>query len=211
MDILSTKDSRLHKVAEHFLKELSHWIGYDDIRRAFVIVALQKHSDGKFDCITGTKTVKDLMTEFRTESGCILFIQELTSMFLNKGNGSDEPLNQIQATDDNSQMGSLGDEDSAGISVNSDLFKRWVVDSLPSILKYLNLDPELIFQIQEKIMEFLAAQGLFSSSLGTEVTYFEFRGKFKGQKASISTAIRRMCIEQLQLLLCSAQKARRLP
>ncbi|KAF2312266.1 hypothetical protein GH714_029613 [Hevea brasiliensis] len=37
MDILSTKDSWLYKVAEHFLKELSDWVGNDDVRRVAVI------------------------------------------------------------------------------------------------------------------------------------------------------------------------------
>ncbi|KAK9007773.1 hypothetical protein V6N11_074691 [Hibiscus sabdariffa] len=42
-----------------FLKELLDWVQNDDVRRVAIIVAFQKHSNGKFDCITKTKTMKD--------------------------------------------------------------------------------------------------------------------------------------------------------
>ncbi|GAB4850061.1 hypothetical protein Ancab_029360 [Ancistrocladus abbreviatus] len=208
MDILSTKDSWLYKVAEHFLKELSDWVRADnnDDRRVLVIFVLQKHSNGRFDSVTRTKTVKDLMAHFVTESGCLLFIKELTRMFLDEGHESDEPSDQSQTTDDNSEMGSIDDKDSAGMTANSDLLKSWVVESLPSILKYVKLDPEAKFRVQKEVMKFLAVQGLFSASLGTEVTSFELQEKFEWPKAAISTGLCRMCIEQLQLLLSSTQK-----
>uniref|UniRef100_A0A5B6YU56 Putative DNA polymerase V n=1 Tax=Davidia involucrata TaxID=16924 RepID=A0A5B6YU56_DAVIN len=206
MDVLSTKDSWLYKVAQYFLKELSDWVKYDDGRRVAVIVALQKHSNGKFDCITRTKTVKDLMAEFKTESGCMLFIQNLMSMFLDEGHASDEPSDQSQTTDDNSEIGSIEDKDSGGTLGTSDFLKSWVVDSLPSVLKHLQLDPEAKFRLQKEILKFLAVQGLFSSSLGTEVTSFELQEKFRWPKAATSSALCRMCIEQLQLLLANAQK-----
>ncbi|CBI35443.3 unnamed protein product, partial [Vitis vinifera] len=183
MDILSTKDTWLHKVAQYFLKELSDW----------------KHSSGRFDCITRTKTVKDLMAEFKTESGCMLFIQNLTSMFVDEGHASEEPSDQSQTTDDNSELGSAEDKESVGPSGNSDFLRSWVVDSLPSILKYLKLDPEAKFRVQKEILKFLAVQGLFSSSLGTEVTSFELQEKFRWPKAATSSALCRMCIEQLHI------------
>ncbi|RVW72317.1 DNA polymerase V [Vitis vinifera] len=206
MDILSTKDTWLHKVAQYFLKELSDWVRHDDVRKVSVIMALQKHSSGRFDCITRTKTVKDLMAEFKTESGCMLFIQNLTSMFVDEGHASEEPSDQSQTTDDNSELGSAEDKESVGPSGNSDFLRSWVVDSLPSILKYLKLDPEAKFRVQKEILKFLAVQGLFSSSLGTEVTSFELQEKFRWPKAATSSALCRMCIEQLQLLLANAQK-----
>ncbi|KAJ6671048.1 MYB-BINDING PROTEIN 1A FAMILY MEMBER [Salix viminalis] len=92
---------------------------------------LQKHSNARFDGITKTKTVKALVTEFKTEVGCMLFIQNLMSMFVDEGNASEEPSDQSQTTDDNSEMGSVEDKDS------NDFLKTWVVESLPSILKHL--------------------------------------------------------------------------
>ncbi|KAK9283879.1 hypothetical protein L1049_012134 [Liquidambar formosana] len=204
MDVLSTKDSWLYKVALYFLKGLSDWVKYDDVRRVAVIVALQKHSNGRFDCITRTKTVKDLMAEFKTETGCMVFIQNLVSMFVDEGHASEEPSDQSQTTDDNSEIGSIEDKDSVGTLGNSDFLKSWVVESIPSILKYLKLDPEAKFRVQKEILKFLAVQGLFSASLGTEVTSFELQEKFRWPKAATSIALCRMCIEQLQLLL--AQK-----
>ncbi|KAK6945873.1 DNA polymerase V/Myb-binding protein 1A [Dillenia turbinata] len=206
MDILSTKDTWLYKMAQYFLKELREWVTNEDARRVAVIVALQKHSGGKFDCITRTKTVKDLMTEFKTESGCMLFIQNLMNMFVDDGHASDEPSDQSQTTDDNSEIGSNEDKDSAGTLGNSDFFKSWIIESVSSVLKYLKLEPEEKFRVQKEILKFLTVQGLFSASLGTEVTSFELQEKFRWPKATISSALCMMCIEQLQALLANAQK-----
>ncbi|KAF8013874.1 hypothetical protein BT93_I1667 [Corymbia citriodora subsp. variegata] len=206
MDILSTRDSWLYKVAQHFLKELSDWVRYDDVRRVAVIVALQKHSNGKFDIITQTKTVRNLLAEFQTESGCMLFIQSLTNMFVDDGPASEEPSDQSQTTDDNSEIGSNEDKDSISAVGNTDSLKIWIVESVPGILKYLKLDSEAKFRVQIEILKFLAVQGLFTASLGSEVTSFELQEKFRWPKAATSTALCRMCIEQLQLLLASAQK-----
>lgn len=206
VDILSTKDSWLYKVAQFFLKELSLLAKNDDGKRAEVIVALQKHSNGKFDCITQTKTVKVLMSEFKSESGCLLFVQELVNMFLDEGHASEEPSDQSQTTDDNSEIGSIEDKDSVGLTGTSDFLKSWIVDSLPYVLKHLKLDPEARFRVQKEIMKFLAVQGLFCSSLGTEVTSFELQEKFRWPKSAISSALSRMCIEQVELLLANAQK-----
>ncbi|KAA8545689.1 hypothetical protein F0562_020860 [Nyssa sinensis] len=122
------------------------------------------------------------------------------------GHASDEPSDQSQTTDDNSEIGSIEDKDSGVTLGTSDFLKSWVVDSLPSVLKHLQLDPEAKFRVQKEILKFLAVQGLFSSSLGTEVTSFELQEKFRWPKAATSSALCRMCIEQLQLLLANAQK-----
>ncbi|XP_062082696.1 uncharacterized protein LOC133789005 [Humulus lupulus] len=206
MDILSTKDSWLYKVAQHFLKEMSDWVKHDDVKKVAVIVALQKHSNGKFDSITRTKTVKEFMADFSTESGCMLFIQNLQDMFVDESHPSEEPSDQSQTTDDNSEMGSVEDKESLGTLGNSDFLKTWIVESLPSVLKYLKLDNEAKFRIQKEILKFLAIQGVFTASLGTEVTSFELQEKFRWPKVATSSALCKMCIEQLQLLLANAQK-----
>uniref|UniRef100_A0A2P2K4M7 Uncharacterized protein MANES_10G094200 n=1 Tax=Rhizophora mucronata TaxID=61149 RepID=A0A2P2K4M7_RHIMU len=206
IDILSTKDSWLYKVAQNFLKELVAWVRNDDVRRVAVVVALQKHSNGKFDLMTRTKAVKTLISEFKTESGCMLFIQNLMNMFVDVGQASDEPSDQSQTTDDNSEVGSVEDKDSVGVIGNSDFLKIWIVESLPSILKYLKLDTEAKLRVQKEILKFLSVQGLFSASLGSEVTSFELQEKFRWPKVPASSAICRICIEQIQSLLANAQK-----
>nr|GLL45519.1 myb-binding protein 1A-like protein [Ipomoea trifida] len=206
MDVLSTRDSWLFKVAEHFMKELSEWAKHDDERKVTVIEALQKHSNGKFDTITRTKTVKNFMVEFKNESGCMCLFRSLTSMFLDEGHASEEPSDQSQTTDDNSEIGSVEDKDSNGALGFSDLLKSWVIESLPGVLKHSELDQNARFKLQKEILKFLAVQGLFSSTLGSEVTSFELQEKFKWPKSAISSALCRMCIEQLQSLLASAQK-----
>ncbi|KAL0365238.1 UNVERIFIED_CONTAM: Myb-binding protein 1A-like protein [Sesamum angustifolium] len=198
--------SWLYKVAQHFLKELSEWVMHDDVRRVEVIVALQRHSNGKFDCITRSKIVKDLMTDFKTESGCTLFIQNLITMFLDEGHSSEEPSDQSQTTDDNSEIGSIEDKDAVGILGTSEFLKSWIVESLPSISKHLKLDQDARFRVLKEVLKFLAVQGLFSSSLGTEITSFELQEKFRWPKSAIPNALCQMCIEQLQLLLANAQK-----
>ncbi|GER55585.1 DNA polymerase V family [Striga asiatica] len=205
-DILSTQDSWLYKIAQHFLKELSEWVAQDDVRRVEVIVALQKNSNGKFDCITRSKTVKDLMSDFKTESGCMLFVENLMSMFLDEGHSSEEPSDQSQTTDDNSEIGSIEDKDAVGVQGSSEFLKTWVIESLPSVPKHLKLDQDSRFHVQKEVLKFLAVQGLFSSSLGTEVTSFELQEKFRWPKSAIPNALSQMCVEQLQLLLANAQK-----
>lgn len=206
VDILSSKDSWLYKVAQHLLKELVDWVRNDDVRRVAVIVAFQKHSNGKFDCITKTKTIKDLMAEFKTETGCMLFVQNLINLFLDEAHASEEPSDQSQTTDENYEIGSIEDKDSIGVVGNADFLKGWVIESLNSILKQLKLDPEAKFRVQKEILKFVAVQGLFSASLGNEVTSFELQEKFRWPKAATSSALCRMCIEQIQSLLASAQK-----
>ncbi|KAE9595052.1 putative DNA-directed DNA polymerase [Lupinus albus] len=206
IDILSTKNTWLYKVAQHFLKQFADWVGDDDVRRVAVIVALQKHSNAKFDNITRTKTVKDFMSQFKTEAGCMLFIQNLMNLFVDEGNVLEEPSDQSQTTDENSEIGSAEDKDSPRTNGNSDFLKSWVIESLPSILKYLKLDHEEKSRVQKEIMKFLAVQGLFTASLGTEVTSFELKEKLKWPKSPTSNALCKICIDQLQLLLANAQK-----
>ncbi|CAI9781808.1 unnamed protein product [Fraxinus pennsylvanica] len=208
MDVLATKDSWLFKVAQHFIKELSEWVQHDDARRVAVIVALQKNTNGKFDCITRSKTVKDLMSDLK--SGCDLFIENLMTMFLEEGHTSEEPSDQSQTTDDNSEMGSMEDMDSVGNMGSPDFLRTWVVESLPSVLKQSKLDPDARFHEQKKILNFLSVQGLFSSAIGTEVTSFELQDKLRWPRLAISSALCTVCIEQLQLLLADAQKGEHL-
>ncbi|KAL1215405.1 hypothetical protein V5N11_021833 [Cardamine amara subsp. amara] len=219
MDILSTKDSWLHKVATHFLVELMDWVKEDDTKRVAVTMALQKHSEGKFDNITRTKIVKDLAAEFETEDGCTLFLQNLMNLFVDEQHVPEESSNmkwslepcslnsdQSQTTDDNSEIGSNEEKDSVGTAGNSDVLKSWVIESLPGILKHAKLAPEAKLGVQKQILKFLAVQGLFLASLGTEVTSFELQEKFKWPKTATPIALCKMCIEQLQLLLSNSQK-----
>ncbi|KAJ6819866.1 DNA polymerase V-like isoform X1 [Iris pallida] len=220
MDILSDKASWLYDTAQHFLKEIINWIGNDNDRCVSVIVALQKHSNGRFDYITKTQTIKGLIAKFNNGQGCLLFVHNLMSLFVDEGALTDEPSDQSQTTDENSEIGSLEDKDTAGASANPDLLKSWVINTMPRVLKNLKLDSsaksladtenfkfkEEKFRVQAESMKFLAVQGLFSASLGTEVTSFELQEKFKWPKAAISSSLCRMCIDQLQLLLEDAQR-----
>jgi DNA polymerase phi len=206
MDILSTNNTWLHKVGLHFLKQLTDWVGDDDVKRVAVIVAIQKHSNGKFDSITRTKHVKNLMSRFKTEPGCMLFVQNLMNLFVDEDNTLEEPSDQSQTTDENSEIGSIEDKGSPRTNGNSDLLKRWVIESLPGILKFDERDHEGMFRVQKEIMKFLAVQGLFTASLGTEVTSFELDEKFRWPKSPTSNSLCKMCIEQLQLLLANAHK-----
>lgn len=220
MDILPTKGSHLYVAALYFVKELVNWISNDDERRVSVIVALQKHSSGRFDCITKTQTVKDLVGKLVTGQGCLLFIHKVISLFVEDGIPADEPSDQSQTTDENSEICSVEDKNSPEGSVNTDTFKNWIVDTIPRVLKKLKLDSnakswadtEIVnffeerFHVQAEIMKFLSVQGLLSASLGTQVTSFELQETFKWPKAAISSSLCRRCIEKLQLLLEDAQR-----
>lgn len=219
MDILSNASSWLYNAGQHFLKELVSSVRNDNDRCVAVIVNLQKYSGGRFDSLTKTKTVKELIAKFHNGQDCLCLVQNLMALFVDEGSVDDEPSDQSQTTDENSEGGSMEDKDLVGQS-NADLLKSWVVNTIPFVLKNLKLtskgssltDSEMAkcieekFQVQTEILKFFAVQGLFSASLGTEVTSFELQEKFKWPKAAISTSLRNECIGQLQLLLEDAQK-----
>ncbi|KAL6629791.1 hypothetical protein ACP70R_029556 [Stipagrostis hirtigluma subsp. patula] len=219
MDILSNQSSWLFNAGKHFLKELVNVVCHDNDRSVAVITNLQKYSGGRFDSLTKTKTVKQLIAKFQTGHDCLCLVQNLMALFVDEGSVTDEPSDQSQTTDENSEVGPTEDKEPFGQG-NGDLLKSWVVDTIPSVLKNLKLaskgnsltDSEMAkfveekFQVQTEILKFLAVQGLFSASLGTEVTSFELQEKFKWPKTPISTSLRNACIEQLQFLLEDAQK-----
>ncbi|KAL4179938.1 hypothetical protein AMTRI_Chr13g122650 [Amborella trichopoda] len=191
VDILSTKDSWLYKAAQHFLHEISSLVENDDDRRIAVVVALQQHTDGKFDIITRTNTVKDLVSKFGMDPGCTPFVGSLISLFLDEGaSGS--------ATNQNLEGLAEDDDDSLTSSYS---LRNWIVDCLYRISKNSKL-----LTVRKEALKFLTLQGLFSASLGTEVTSFELHEKLKWPKSATSSHIRRICMEQLQLLLGDIQK-----
>ncbi|ERN18095.1 myb-binding protein 1A-like protein [Amborella trichopoda] len=191
VDILSTKDSWLYKAAQHFLHEISSLVENDDDRRIAVVVALQQHTDGKFDIIARTNTVKDLVSKFGMDPGCTPFVGSLISLFLDEGaSGS--------ATNQNLEGLAEDDDDSLTSSYS---LRNWIVDCLYRISKNSKL-----LTVRKEALKFLTLQGLFSASLGTEVTSFELHEKLKWPKSATSSHIRRICMEQLQLLLGDIQK-----
>ncbi|XP_006646852.2 uncharacterized protein LOC102702348 [Oryza brachyantha] len=219
MDVLSNESSWLHNAGQHFLKGLVSLVSDDNDRRVAFIINLQKYSSGRFDCMTKTKTVKDLVTKFRSGQDCLCLVQSLMSLFVDESSVTDEPSDQSQTTDENSEVGSIEDKDLFGQG-SADLLKSWIVTTIPCVLKNLKLtskgnsltDSEMVkcieekFQVQTEVLKFLAVQGLFSASLGYEVTSFELHEKFKWPKPAISTSTRNECIEQLQFLIEDAQK-----
>ncbi|KAH0448617.1 hypothetical protein IEQ34_022417 [Dendrobium chrysotoxum] len=220
MDILSTKSSWLYNAAQLFMKELICWANIEDDRRATIIVCLQKYSNGRFDCITRTDIVKALVSDIRTSKSCLHFVHNLMNLFVDEAGITDEPSDQSHTTDENSEVGSTEDKGSPGASGNMDSLKIWIINTMPRVLKNLKVDMKMgisaqtelgnffeeKLKVQTEIVKFLAVQGLFSASLGTEVTSFELQEKFKWPKVASSSSLCTMCIEELQLLLEDAQK-----
>ncbi|KAF3779787.1 DNA polymerase V [Nymphaea thermarum] len=205
MDILSTKDSWLYKAAQYFLQELSKWAERDVDRLVAVIIALQQHSFGRFDCITHTHMVKDLVSKINSASGCMLFVQSLMSLFIDENGLPDK--GSAQATIESSEMITLDDSSYTDSSGNPDILRSWIVDSLPRVFKYLTLELEEKLHIQREILKFLTVQGLFTASLGREVTSFELQEKLKWPKTDSSGNVRKICFQQLQLILADAEKS----
>ncbi|KAK8562785.1 hypothetical protein V6N12_010855 [Hibiscus sabdariffa] len=168
----------------------------------------EKHNNVKFNCITKTKTIRDLMAEFKTKSGCMLIVENLINLFLDEGHASDEPPGQNQTIGEDSEISSIEEYDSIGLVDDVDFLKGWVIESLSDILKHLKLDPKAKFRVQKEILKFLDVQGLFFASLGNEVTLFELEEKFRWPKATNSSALCKMCIEKLQSMLVNVQKER---
>jgi DNA polymerase phi len=199
MDILSNKSSWLYKAGQHFLTEVLNFVGENLDRKVAAIVSLQKHSRGRFDNITKTQTVKQLIVKFDNADGCMHFVDSLVSLFVDEVPASDEPSDQSQTTDENSEVGSAEDKDplTKGNENGSDTLKNWVVDTMPRIVKNLKLnsnlktltDEEIVrftedkFKVQAAIMKFLTVQGLFTASLGTyeSITPLPYMVLYSGQ------------------------------
>ncbi|KAF8677092.1 hypothetical protein HU200_046555 [Digitaria exilis] len=175
------------------------------------------HMVGRFDSMTKTKTVKEFISKFQSVEDCLCLVQNLMALFVDEESVTDEPSDQSQTTDENSEIGATEEQGPFGQG-NVDLLKSWVVNTISCVLKNIKLtskgnsDSEMVkcieekFQVQTEILKFFAVQGLFSASLGTEVTSFELQEKFKWPKNPISTSLRNECIQQLQFLLEDAQK-----
>jgi DNA polymerase phi len=182
MDILSNESSWLYNAGKHFLKELVNVVSQDNGRHVAVIINLQKYSNGRFDCMTKTKVVKELVSKFRSGQDCLCLVQNLMALFVDEESATDEPSDQSQTTVENSELGPAEDQDSFGQG-NSDLLKNWVVNTITFVLTNLEITSkgsdaerakciEEKFQVQTEVLKFIAVQGLFSASLGTEVTSF---------------------------------------
>eukprot|EP01018_Ginkgo_biloba_P010689 Gb_31883 [translate_table: standard] len=215
LDILSAKDSLLHKSAQNCLQEILNWAVDDEERRIAVVIALQQNSDGKFDNVSRTQTVRKLVGKFDTKGGCFLFVQKLTGIFLD---GSSVQLDEDSRSDKlvtgkrdavPSMRVDAVEEDDESLSVTAndpdDLLRSWVVDCLYHLSRNAALDATAKFCLQKEILKFLAVQGLFTASLGIEVTSFELQEKLKWPKRPASSHVRRLCIEQMQHLLSDAQ------
>lgn len=214
LDILSAKDSHLYKSAQHCLQEIVNWCENDDEHRATVVIALQQNSNGKFDNISRTQTIRKLVSKFVTKAGCLLFGQKLTGLFLE---GTPTQLNESSLdkslTEEDDEMLGVGvksvGEDTESLSEEAkdsdDVLRSWIVDSLYNLSKNTALDPSAKFPLQKEILKFLTVQGLFTASLGIEVTSFELLEKLKWPKKPASARVRRLCIEHMQHLLVDAQ------
>ncbi|GLJ31396.1 hypothetical protein SUGI_0629950 [Cryptomeria japonica] len=215
-DVLSAKDSHLYKSAQHCLEEVIKWSFDDDERRVAVVIALQVNSDGKFDNNTRTQTVRKLVSKFDTAGGSLLFLQKLIGIFLEGSHleidkrSYPDKIHAVQE-DEASNVGVKSmDEDGESLpgtaSDSDDVLRSWIVDCIYHLSKNASLEPAAKFPLQKEILKFLAVQGLFTASLGIEVTSFELQEKLKWPKKSASVQIRRLCIEQMQHLLADAQR-----
>uniref|UniRef100_A0A0D6QZH6 DNA polymerase V n=1 Tax=Araucaria cunninghamii TaxID=56994 RepID=A0A0D6QZH6_ARACU len=215
-DILSAKESHLFKTAQHCLEEVVNWSLNDDERRAAVIIALQINSNAKFDNVSRTKTLKTLVSKFDTAEGSLLFIQKLVGLFLegtplqiDKRTYQDKIA--MEEEDGESSLGvkSMDEDDeslSGTVNDSDDVLRSWIVDCIYHLSKNAAIDPAAKFPLQKEVLKFLAVQGLFTASLGIEVTSFELQEKLKWPKKPASVHIRRLCIENMQHLLADAQR-----
>lgn len=215
LDILSAKDSHLYKSTQQCLQEIVNWCENDDECRSAVVMSLQKNSNGKFDNVSRTQTVRKLVSKFVTKAGCLVFGRKLTGLFLE---GSPLQLNSSSQldkslTEEKDEVSGVGvkpvgeeiESFSEEAKDSDDVLRSWIIDSLCNLTKNAALDPAAKFPLQKEILKFLTVQGLFTASLGIEVTSFELLEKLKWPKKPASAHVRRFCIEQMQHLLVDAQ------
>ncbi|EFJ35736.1 hypothetical protein SELMODRAFT_438609 [Selaginella moellendorffii] len=98
LDILSGQDNVLHSAAQQFVSDLSAWAEEDQDRLVLTIGFLQQSSSGKFDHLTKSSTVKQLLGKVISEESCLLAIQNFQRLFVS------DAINATDESDDAQRM-----------------------------------------------------------------------------------------------------------
>lgn len=208
LDILADKGNLLYKSAQRCLEFICEWAKADEQCLVAVILSLQQGSHGKFDTLSKTQTVKQLVAMLKSKEVCFLLYDKLVELF-NGGKSASFAAPQLQLLsngtddqygperDDRKEQEKLGTD-----GVKSGEFQRyWVLDQICSFVKQIHVESELRVSLQKEVLKFLTVNALFVGSSGVKCTVQGLQEEVKFPEVPIPENIRKLCLARLQSVL----------
>lgn len=198
LDILSSKDSHLHKSAQRCLSGLRLWAESSNLRRAAVIVGLQKNSYGKFDTLSKTSTVKALTNGLTTEDGVLAFVHNLEDLFV----AADSTVVKVpEELVEGSEDAVVNGHDKPGAND-----RIWIVEQMCALCRQVKVEPKAAqASLYRAVIKFLVTHSIFEASKlqnGGDVAKKGFRWPQK----PLTVNIRKLCAERLHSILVDAEQ-----
>lgn len=208
LDVLADKGNLLYKSAQRCLEFICEWAKADEQCLVAVILSLQQGSHGKFDTLSKTQTVKQLVAMLKSKQGCFLLYDKLVELFNGKKRASfAAPQLQLLSNGSDDQYGPERDErkerEKLGTDgVKSGEFQRYLaLDQICSFVKQIHMEPELRVSLQKEVLKFLTVNALFVGSSGVKCTVPGLQEEVKFPEVPISENIRKLCLARLQSVL----------
>ena len=200
LDVLSSKGSHLHKSAHRCLSELRLWAESSNLRRAAVIVGLQKNSYGKFDTLSKTSTVKALTNGLTTEDGVLAFVHNLEELFVAPESAL---LKVSEELTEGSEDAAMNGHDKPGAND-----RIWIVEQMCALCRQVKLESKTAqASLYRAVINFLVTHSVFDSSKQQNSGVAEKKGIRWPQKP-LAANIRKLCVERLHSILADAQKSK---
>ncbi|KAH7421565.1 hypothetical protein KP509_13G063900 [Ceratopteris richardii] len=202
LDILAAKGNLLYKSAQACLGSICEWAKTDMECAVTAIVCFQRVSHGKFDALSKTKSVKELLSFLNINDGFLNLHKKLLWLF----NG-DKTISAINGRVDEKDADQNGFEDALFKEKNKEsnlksleTQRHWIIEQLLSSLKEIN-NSALRWSLQKETLKFLVANALFSGPIGLKCYLKELQEEFQFPNYPLSDNTRKLCLERLQSML----------
>ncbi|MCO5608521.1 hypothetical protein L7F22_062732 [Adiantum nelumboides] len=204
LDILLAEGNLLYKPAKASLAFIYEWARTDEERTVTVVIALQHASHGKFDALSKTKTVQELVSSLKSKEGCLLLYNKLVELFNGEKciSSAADALLHLEDGDDHNEVEDRGGlvKDNTGSNVKSlETQRYWVLEQISSFVREVK-DPDLWWLLQKEALLFFTANAIFVAPSGMKCHLKELQKEFQFPKL-LSENTRRLCLARLQSLL----------
>ena len=196
IDNLVAKGNILHKSAQRCIDFICQWAKADEKRIPAVILSLQYCSNGKFDSLTKTQTVKQLMDMLKSEEGSFLLYEKLVQLF----NAKDTWLTNDESGCELYDLKGSKKPKVEGVKPHTPK-KHWVLDQLCVFVKQFRGELAVRLSLQKELVKFLTVNALFIGSPGTKCKVKGLDEEVTFPPAPLSEDIRNVCLARLQSLL----------
>eukprot|EP00250_Pteridium_aquilinum_P013456 c21353_g1_i1 orf=322-4125(-) len=199
LDALAAKGNLLYKSAQTCLGSVCEWAKANEQRIVTAIISLQCASHGKFDNLSKTQTVKQLVALLKTKEGCFLLYNKLVELF----NGANSASSVVHPIDDGTEQNGIesDDKEKRDDSIKSvDAQRYWVLEQIFSFVKQID-EQDLQWSLQKEALKFLTVNALFVGPLGARLYVKELQEELQFPELPISENARKLCLARLQNVL----------